>query len=189
MAQQCYAKRACELLTFLGMEQAEVTRRLGVSQTNVSFWWTGRRPVPRKHIPAFLALVRDKIREDRGAHRAQIVAMLDAWFKELYVRVGICHDEIRYELEVLKSAYATVDPLSLDREERRRLWFAARMLMLHLGYLDEIEQPLPESLDAEAGTARRDPEDCLEKIMAYYRLMPKSWMPEGASGTPREEGE
>ena len=49
------------LLAYVGVTQRDVRERLGVHKSLTSFWATGQRPMPERHLPAILDLLDEAI--------------------------------------------------------------------------------------------------------------------------------
>jgi DNA-binding transcriptional regulator YdaS (Cro superfamily) len=134
-----FVKSLIELARGLGVEQRAIAKRLTIPDSSVSQWATGKRPIPRRHLPAFLALVTELIRAHEPTHGEQIRTHLKQWEFELYTTVGAFSAHAAAFLKVLKSPYAKDDILKLDREERRQLREACHQLVWYFDRLDQFE--------------------------------------------------
>src|SRR5262245_21317722 len=128
-----FAKSLIQLVVDLGWEQQAIAKRLRVPKSAVSHWATGRRPIPRRHLPHFLALVIELIRAHEPTHHETIRSAVRLWQIELFISVGACSQHARDALKTLKSPYAQDDILKLDREERRRMRRACDLAEHYLG--------------------------------------------------------
>jgi hypothetical protein len=142
VALRFYVKSLVVLLKDLGVDQNAIARQLRTSASVVSYWSTGRRPLPTRHKRPFHDLVAAAIRTDRAkpgsraAHDRRIRPHLHAWGVEMYVRTDDYHQEIREDLSTLRNPLATKDPFDMPRDERQRLQQAAARLAGRLSLLD-----------------------------------------------------
>jgi hypothetical protein len=124
------------LLEFFGIEQREVQEALGVTKTATSLWANGKRPMPDKHVPAFIEFL-DQVMDKRyasakGYPNAQKIIIErikqagDAWFGENAEAQGLWALVADKELRKL-AAYADLGPEKLlvalreDQEMRQRI--------------------------------------------------------------------
>jgi transcriptional regulator with XRE-family HTH domain len=67
-----YVRSLIEQLKFLGWEQKDIAKRLGVSKAAVSLWATGKRPVPKRHEAPLIRLVIEALQQDSAAMEAEL---------------------------------------------------------------------------------------------------------------------
>jgi transcriptional regulator with XRE-family HTH domain len=70
-----YVRSLIEQLKFLGWEQKDIAKRLGVSEAYVSQWATGKRPVSKRHERPLLRLVEEALAHDRAAMEAELAGL------------------------------------------------------------------------------------------------------------------
>ena len=151
-----------QYLKLCGVEQIEIARELGVSQTAVSLWAGGHRPVPAKYRPRLLAWVpvaRQEAHERLQKHIAVLptdplkraaVEDWDAPFTRWYISVMFDAGEVkasarknaRWLLELLD--HETYTPS--DLEQMRGLY---QVLGNKLDILEEMAGPKDESAAPE----------------------------------------
>jgi transcriptional regulator with XRE-family HTH domain len=145
-----YVQRLIEMARSLGVDQREIAKRLQIPDSSLSLWATGKRPIPRRHLPAFMALISELIRAHDATHRAHLNHYLEAWNIELHVHAGAVSADAQRKFEVLRSFYAQGDVLKIPREERQRLREACQDLVFDLDSLDQYEQGhLPEPFNSQ----------------------------------------
>jgi transcriptional regulator with XRE-family HTH domain len=144
-----YAKSLVRLLRTLGVDQQEIARQLRLSKSTVSLWATGARPLAKRHEQPFLDLVEATIREHQTradvseTDLRDIASYLHAWSREMYIQVGRFRRTIQEHFQTLQSPLSKVDPLTLSRDERFRLKWACRQLVMLLDAIDQLEGDVP----------------------------------------------
>jgi predicted transcriptional regulator len=170
-----YARNLFGLLKLLGYPQQTIAKALGASSPSVSQWARGHRPIPARYHQKFFKLLINTIAQHDQTHHQQIRLYLCAWGEEMHVQLGICSAYIQTCVESLQNPIYKTDPLTLAPEERARLRETARVLMLHLDYLDRVatrtpyESPHLDGLD--------DPFELLQRLCIEFDLLPtkKAW--------------
>jgi transcriptional regulator with XRE-family HTH domain len=139
MATAVYVQHLISALKLCGLDQNTIASRLGTNRTTVSFWATGRRPVGKRHVTAFLRLVEETFRLAPESLHDELFTWVRAWAQELHVRLGKCQQQIQRQLAILQSPLAQRNPLSLNRAERQRISRAAKVLAEQLELIDTID--------------------------------------------------
>jgi DNA-binding transcriptional regulator YdaS (Cro superfamily) len=97
-----YARELLRLLQVLGVQQADVARRLGVSRTLVTLWLQGSKLLPAQHESAMRDLITQAVAAQRPALATVPLARVEAFWKDL-VPVLVALDSAAVDLTL---AYA-----------------------------------------------------------------------------------
>jgi transcriptional regulator with XRE-family HTH domain len=160
MALPIYAKSLVELMKFLGWEQKAIAARLGVSNSTISFWATGKRPIPKRHEQAFLDLVRQVLHDAQervganSSYAQELSAYLNAWTHEMHIKVGTFQRSLQRQFEILKSPLAKIDVTALSKLERRTLQTACQLAAHYLEYFDSLGKPVRTATAQKADPVR-----------------------------------
>jgi transcriptional regulator with XRE-family HTH domain len=133
-----YARNLFSLLKLLDYPQQTIAKLLRVSNSSISLWARGHRPIPSRYHRRFFKLLVKAMVRHYPTHNQQIRLYVSAWVEELYVQLGQCASYIQQCAETLQDPVLKTDPLTLDPEERAKLRDAAKWLMVHLDYLDRV---------------------------------------------------
>jgi transcriptional regulator with XRE-family HTH domain len=74
-----YVRNVIALLRFLGCEQKDIAKQLGVSTAAVSLWGTGKRPVPEKNRIPLMRFLQSKIYRDQDEQEATLARLKEGF--------------------------------------------------------------------------------------------------------------
>jgi hypothetical protein len=158
-----YVRELCMLLRTLGVKQDAIAAHLQVARTSVAGWAAGQRPVPKRHVHAFGALVRERLHQ-AGAHREEeadpasrrwnpqsaawqrehlINTQLRRWELELYDTTGNLQRDYAAYADTLKH-YLHIPIHKLSREEREQVRKAGNGLLRTLRAITYLNEHVEE---------------------------------------------